>query len=165
MIRPGSAAVLVAAVFGGWTASAQVFEKFGEEQGWSIFLNTETGGCFMERPSTDGFVVQAGVSEAGAGFGYLALYTEAALDVDPGATRPVLVDLDGEQFVGTAMENKVGIYSGGYVVSDDPEFFKEFAQRQKMTIYPLDADAIEIDLAGTSAAMDATLACQTQQDQ
>ena len=54
-------------------------------------------------------------------------------------------------------------YSGGYVLSDSPEFAKDIAQQYVMTVFPEKEYAFTVDLAGTKKAMEMARACNQEQ--
>ena len=74
--------------FAATAALAQPYTAMGSQSGWNIFKNEATGGCFMERETSEGIVLQIGsvLTMTGAGdasdYGYLGIYV-------PGEAPPV----------------------------------------------------------------------------
>ena len=151
----------------GTAALAQPFESKGSTQGWNVFYNGTTGGCFMERAVGD-HVVQIGTEAAmlgdgeGETFGFLAVYTKEEVALHDGDMVPIFIDIDGERFGGDAVGVERDGYHGGYVISNSAEFGDAIAAGNTMTVAPDSENATDLSLAGSSAALDAVRACQAE---
>jgi hypothetical protein len=145
--------------------SAQPFRSFGTAGGWTIFHNEATRGCFMERETPNGIIMQVGTEAAMLGkgsdlpFGFLALYAPDRMGAT-GAGGEVRFSLGGVTFRGDAVGVIREGYRGGYVVANNPWFAEEVADQQTMVVHPETSDAVTIDLTGTRAAMAEVRACQ-----
>ena len=155
------------AAFAAIAVAAQPFEPKGSTEGWNIFFNEKTKGCFAEHQTPEGAVLQMGtqanmIGVEGTNFGFLAIYVPAALDVAPGEARPVTFEFGDGLFGGTAIGVARDGYSGGYAVADSEGFFEEIAAQQTMTVNPGTERAFEVDLTGTRSAIEAVRACQAE---
>jgi len=148
-------------------ALSQPFEAMGEVGDWKVFFNEASGGCFVERQSEDGVVMQMGteaamLSEDGNNYGFIAVYVPVPTEIQPGETRPVRFQLGDKTYGGDAVGAAREGYFGGYAVANSPNFIDDVANMQTMTVN-LDTDrALEIDLTGTKAALEALRACQVE---
>lgn len=84
-------------------------------------------------------------------------------DIEDGAVYTITFELDGQSFDGEA----IGIYLNGVRGADiafsNPDFLFDLAQRQTMTLYSDGTTVMAIDLAGSYAGLEATIACQEAQ--
>ena len=64
--------------------------------------------------------------------------------------------------VATSTKAKGG-YSGGYILTDDPEFKRAVARQYEMIVFPETVGAFVVDLKGTFRAMAAGRKCLDQQ--
>lgn len=162
----GVAVVCLAGLFA-VSANAQPFMAKGSVEGWSVFYNEATGGCFMETQQ-EPYVIQIGTEKAMLGegdneqFGFLAVYSSEAVEIGDGEEREVKFDIDGNMFSGNAVGAVREGFAGGYVVANNPNFGADLAMKQTLTINPGMENAVEIGLGGTNAAMEATRACQKE---
>ena len=131
-------------------------------EGWNILRDIDRGGCVMEKVNEDGYLIRIGKTEAGAEFGYVAVYTkDKKVNVIGGVTRDVEFDLDGERFYGTAAGDfESGGYRGGYAESNNPDFGKALAKKYVLTINPNTDNPLKLSLDGTFKAMAATRDCE-----
>ena len=67
------------------------FTKWGEAEGWTVFVDQSRGTCLIERVDAAGNVVQMGLTSSHE-FGYLGVFTQA--DVKP-KDNLVHLSLDG----------------------------------------------------------------------
>ncbi|MEP4430587.1 MAG: hypothetical protein ABJ349_00180, partial [Hyphomicrobiales bacterium] len=54
-------------------------------------------------------------------------------------------------------------YSGGYVLSDSPEFVKDVEQQYEMVVFPETEYAFIVDLTGTKKAIELARECNIKQ--
>ncbi|SDI45834.1 hypothetical protein [Aliiruegeria lutimaris] len=167
MIDYRKTALAVVACVAASGAIAQPFMGKGEVEGWNIFYNEATKGCFMETQQ-EPYVVQIGTEMAMLGegdtekFGFLAVYTSGDVEIADGEQREVKFDIDGAMFSGMATGAAREGFAGGYVVANNPNFGNDLAMKQTLTINPGMENAVEIDLTGTKMAMEATRECQKE---
>lgn len=140
-----------------------LFQKWGEAEGWTIYADRSRNTCLIERVDPVGNVVQMGLTEIRA-VGYLGVFTQADIDLEPGED-PVIVAFEDTIFAGTATRKTKHLpdgYKGGYVLTDDPEFFTLVQKNYEMVVFPDTANALVINLDGTLKAIDAAQACFTE---
>ena len=161
------AAVLVALSFA-TAASAQnpvpdasdKLVQYGEVGGWTIYANQTKGDCLIVRsfgPSS----VQMGVT-ANQDVGYLGVFTKEDIGLQNGTQSKVFISIDGRHYGGEATSTSGELtrgYSGGYILSDDPNLKRDLAKRYKMTVFPETKAAFVVDLKGTYKAMAAGRKC------
>ncbi|MFT5343978.1 MAG: reverse gyrase [Paracoccaceae bacterium] len=79
-----------------------------------------------------------------------------------GENEAVVISLDGTLYFGEATGMRGNItkgYSGGYVVSDDPQFVDDIARKYVMTVFPEKEYAFEVNLNGTYKAIEEAREC------
>ena len=146
-------------------ASADTFLKYGEVEGWKVYIDQEKKSCMLESVDSAENVVQMGLTEDRA-VGYLGVFTKGETEVSSGETETVAILIGENMYVGEAMGMRGNItkgYSGGYVLSDDPQFAKDIAQQYVMTVFPEKTYGFTIDLAGTKKALEMARECNEKQ--
>jgi hypothetical protein len=141
------------------------FLKYGEVEGWKVFIDQEKKSCLIEAVDASENVVQMGLT-ADKSVGYLGVFTKGETTVKAGDTEAVAILIGDNLYIGEAMGLRGNItsgYSGGYVLSDDPQFAKDIAQQYEMVVFPEKEYAFTVDLAGTKKAMEMARACNEQQ--
>ncbi|CAM5761523.1 hypothetical protein LMIY3S_00167 [Labrys miyagiensis] len=134
--------------------------KYGEVGGWTIYANQTRGDCLIVRsfgPSS----VQMGVT-ANRDVGYLGVFTKEDIGLQNGTKSKVFISIDGHLYGGEATSTSGELtrgYSGGYILSDDPNLKRDLAKRYKMTVFPETKAAFVVDLKGTYKAMAAGRKC------
>lgn len=147
------------------TAHADTFLKYGEVEGWKVFIDQEKKSCLIEAVDAAENVVQMGLTKD-RGVGYLGVFTKGETSVSRGETQEVVVLIGENIYVGQATGMRGNItkgYSGGYVLSDDPQFAEDLAQQYFLTVFPEKDYAIVIDLTGTRKAMAMARECSAKQ--
>ncbi|HBS49632.1 MAG TPA: hypothetical protein DEA05_05885 [Rhodobacteraceae bacterium] len=147
------------------TAQAEPFTLFGEVEGWKVFADAEKTSCLIEQMDPAGNVVQMGLTEDRA-VGYVGLFTLAETDFKRGETGAVAILLGENLYLGEATGMRGNItkgYSGGYVLSDDPQFVTDIAQQYEMVIFPEQPYAVVVDLTGTKKAIEMARECNAAQ--
>lgn len=147
--------------------AAQPFTPYDRVEGWSIWVNGATGGCFMEA-RRGALIVQMG-TQAGADFGFIAAYAEGEAGLAQGEEIAVVIDIDGAGFGGIARgvrrERADGtVIDGAVTISRSPEFGAALAEGRTMRVIGETGTLVEIDLSGTRAAIGAVRECQAVQD-
>ena len=146
-------------------AGADTFVKYGEIEGWKVFIDQEKKSCMLETVDSAENVVQMGLTKDRA-VGYLGVFTKGETEVKSGEAETVAILIGENLYVGQAMGMRGNItkgYSGGYVLSDDPQFAKDIAQQYVMTVFPEKDYGFTVDLAGTKKAMEMARECNEKQ--
>jgi len=149
------------------TASAgdAPFSQYGEAEGWIVFVDNEKNSCLVEKSDDLGNVVQMGLTKDRA-IGYVGVFTTAETDIKRGDAQAVLISLDGNLYVGEAKGMRGNItkgYSGGYVLSDDPQFVEDLARKHVMEVFPEKTYGFSVNLAGTYKAIEMARDCNKEQ--
>lgn len=134
--------------------ASDVLVKYGEVEGWTVYANKTRGDCLIVTQSGPG-AVQMGVT-ADQSVGYLGVFTQADIGIQNGNTSEIFVDIGGHLYKGVATTTSgqlKGGYSGGYILTDDPNFKRDVAKKYTMTVFPQTKGAFIVDLKGTYKAM------------
>lgn len=137
------------------------FVFFQEVEGWNIFKDTEKLSCFIEKGDSEGNVVQMGLTKDRS-VGYVGVFTTQETNIKKGETSEVGVLIGDNVYFGESKGMRGNItegYSGGYVVSDDPQFVKDIMQQYEMVVFPETNFSFSINLAGTLKAIEAGREC------
>jgi hypothetical protein len=159
------ALTIAAASLAATAASADTFLKYGEVEGWKVFIDQEKKSCLIEAVDAAENVVQMGLT-ADRGVGYLGVFTKGETTIKKGETEAVAILIGDNLYVGEATGMRGNItkgYSGGYVLSDDPQFAKDIAQQYEMIVFPEKEYSFIIDLTGTKKAMEMARECNEKQ--
>ena len=137
--------------------ASDVLVRYGDDiEGWTVYANQTRGDCLIVRdsigPDAAG-AVQMGVT-SNQEVGYLGVFTKKDIGIKPGTESPIFVSIDGKLYGGevTSADAKGG-YSGGYILTDDPNFKRDVAKKYTMVVFPETIGAFEVDLKGTFKAM------------
>jgi len=144
-------------------AWAQAPAQWGASGDWDIYIDPTVGnGCFMQRASEDGTVVQIG-AEPDARGGFFAVLNAAWTDITADQEAVMTFDFGDAKFAGDAKGVIKDGLPGGYAFFDNPKFVDEFGKRLTVTVSGEDGRAVEISLAGSQKAIAAVRACQEEQ--
>ena len=83
-----------------------------------------------------------------------------------GTKSEVFVSIGGHLYGGVATSTHgelKGGYSGGYILTDDPDFKRAVAKQYEMIVFPETVGAFVVDLKGTFRAMAAGRKCLDKQ--
>ncbi|AXI46475.1 hypothetical protein C1J03_10860 [Sulfitobacter sp. SK012] len=158
-----TAAIVTAALTTG--ASAETYEKYGEVEGWKVFVDQEKKSCLIEAVDAFENVVQMGLT-ADRSIGYLGVFTKADTNIKKGDTEGVAILIGENIYLGevTGMRGNITKgYSGGYVLSDSPMFVKDIEQQYEMVVFPETEYSFVVDLAGTKKAIEMARECNDKQ--
>ena len=137
------------------------FKKWGEVEGYTIYIDEAKNSCLAERIDQQENVLQMGLTEDQE-FGYLGVFTKSDIDaLDDG--DEILLSLDGELFSGVARTktgNLADGYQGGYVLTNNPNFVEAVQRKYEMIVFPEDDFAFIINLDGTFKAIEEARKCQ-----
>ena len=147
--------------------ASDVLVRYGDDvEGWTVYANQTRGDCLIVRdsigPDATG-AVQMGVTPNDQEVGYLGVFTKKDIGIKPGTESQIFVSIDGKLYggVSTTADAKGG-YSGGYILTDDPNFKRDVAKKYTMTVFPETIGAFEVDLKGTFRAMAMGRKCLNQ---
>lgn len=130
---------------------------------WTIHVDPAAGnGCFARREFDDGLVVEVGAVPKDAG-GFFAAYNPAWTTIEDGAAGVVSFDFGDAKFEGDVVGIIRDGLPGGYAFFDNPEFTSEFGKRTSVSVSGENGTEVEVDLTGTSDAIEAVKACQAEQ--
>ncbi|MEM0946909.1 MAG: hypothetical protein AAGK37_05855 [Pseudomonadota bacterium] len=165
-----AAAALTACVVA-TSASAQDFEFFEFREGWNIFRSTATGGCFMERQTEEGIVLQVGSLQTmtGAGgaddFGYLGIYIPGEAPENAGGDPLLVLESGPNRYIAEAHSQERQGFWGGFIVSGTgSDLANDLRTRKSMRGITVNGGGFDIDLTRTNInrALDRTAECQNQ---
>jgi hypothetical protein len=145
--------------------AADTFLKYGEVEGWKVFIDADKKSCLIEAVDAQENVVQMGLTED-RGVGYLGVFTKGETTIKAGDTEAVAILIGDNMYIGEAMGLRGNItkgYSGGYVLSDDPQFATDIAQQYEMVVFPEKEYGFIVDLTGTKKAMEMARECTAKQ--
>ena len=141
--------------------ASDVLVRYGDDvEGWTIYTNQTRGDCLIVRsdgPSS----VQMGVT-ANQEVGYLGVFTKEDIGLQNGNKSEIFVSIDGQLYKGVATSTSgelKGGYSGGYILTDDPNFKRDVAKKYEMIVFPETKGTFVVDLKGTFKAMAAGRKC------
>lgn len=146
-------------------ASADNFLKYDEVEDWKIFVDQERKSCLIEKQFDSGEVVQMGLTQD-RGVGYVGVFTDEETDIKQGEKQLVAIALGENIYIGEAAGLRGSItkgYSGGYVLSEDPQFVTDIAQQYEMVVFPETSFAFVVDLTGTKKAIEMARTCNQEQ--
>ncbi len=146
-------------------ALADTFTLYGEAEGWNVFVDHEKQSCLIEKKDDLDNVVQMGLTEDHS-VAYVGVFTTADTKIKRGAKEAVAILLGDNLYLGEATGMRGNItkgYTGGYVLSDDPQFITDIAQQYVMIVFPEKDYTFGVDLTGTKKAIDMARACNAEQ--
>lgn len=158
-----SAGLVLVSALTATTAFGQDLISWGEAGGWAVAVDPTLGnGCLLTSDFEDGSTVRIGFDRL-AGNGYVAAFNEAWGDIEAGATYPVTFMLDDQQYDGEATGMFLGELPGAVITFDNVDFLADLALRNTMVLSNDGGEIMAIDLAGSDAAIEQTIACQEEQ--
>lgn len=169
MTIAGTAALLLGATVG----LAQTYELFDQNGAWNVFHNTETKGCFMERLTNEGIVIQIGSLQSmldgeGTTVGaFMGIYVPGEAPAGSGGNPNLVLKLGPNTYDAKAFTVSRDDYWGGYFVSEgDQDLAWDVQNRNTMEIHTSNGALVKIKLNRTGFAMNeaikATQACQAK---
>ena len=96
----------------------------------------------------------------------VGIFTKEKTDIKRGEKGAVAIMLGDNLYVGEGTGMKGNItkgYSGGYVLSDNPQFADDLAKQKVMVVFPEKEFAFTVDLTGTYKAMEMARECNEKQ--
>jgi hypothetical protein len=149
----------------GAAAAADSFVKYGEVEGWNVYLDQDKKSCLIEAIDAAENVVQMGLTKD-KGVAYIGVFVKGETKVRKGETEAVAVALGDNVYIGEATGMRGNItkgYSGGYVLTDDPQVVEDVAQQYEMVVFPEKEHAFVVDLTGTKKAIEMARECNAEQ--
>ncbi len=140
------------------------FTSWGEESGWTIYVDEGRGACLIERVDENANVVQMGLTKDHA-FGYLGVFTQNAEVKN--RKKPIVLSLDGNLYSADAKpktKNLADGYVGGYFLTNNPGFVDDVMKKYDMIVFPEDSYAFTVSLDGTLKAIEAARKCNMEQN-
>ena len=144
---------------------ADKFVGYGSVDGWNVHIDTEKGTCLVETKDDFDNVIQMGLTEDRA-IGYIGIFTKAETNIRTDVKQDVALLIGENLYVGEATGMRGNItkgYSGGYVLTDDPEVYEAIRRAPTMTVFPEKEYSFIVDLAGTAKALDLAKKCNEDQ--
>lgn len=92
-------------------ATADTFLRYGEVEGWKVFVDQDKKSCLIEAVDDVENVVQMGLTED-RGVGYVGVFTKAKTDIKRGDTEAVAILLGDNIYIGEATGMKGNITKG-----------------------------------------------------
>jgi hypothetical protein len=138
--------------------------RYGEVEGWTVYANNTRRNCYIARVFGSG-AVQMGVT-SDPHIGYLGVFTKEDIGIRNGRQSEIFVSIGGTLYGGisTGLKGDVqGGYSGGYILTNSPEFKRAVAKQYEMVVFPETVGAFTVDLTGTYKAMDMGRECFRKQ--
>ena len=146
-------------------ATADTFTKYGEAEGWNVYADKEKLSCLIENVDDAGNVVQMGLTPD-RGVGYVGVFTKGETTIQKNDKEAVAVLIGENLYLGEATGMRGNItkgYSGGYVLSDDPQFVEDIARQYEMVVFPEKKHSFIVNLAGTLKAIEMARECNAEQ--
>lgn len=141
--------------------AADEFAFYETVEGWNIFEDLEKRSCFIEKGDSVGNVVQMGLTEDRS-VGYLGVFTTQPTHIKKGEVSEIGILIGDNVYLGESTGMRGNItegFSGGYILSDDPQFVTDVMQQYEMVVFPDTDFAFTINLDGTLKAIEAAKAC------
>ena len=158
-------ATVTACAFMPAAAFADTFLKYGEVEEWRVYADVDKKSCLIEKQFPSGDIVQMGLTENRA-VGYVGVFTDEETDIKQGDTSAVAILMGDNIYLGEAAGLRGNItkgYSGGYILSDDPQFVEDIAQQYEMIVFPEKTYGFVVDLTGTKKAIEMARECNAEQ--
>ena len=133
---------------------------YGEVEDWTIYSDASRGSCLIERSDANGNVVQMGMTKDLSAV-YVGVFTTAHVSIKK--SEPIEIVVDGVVFAGEAVGIRSGKlkgnYSGGYVLSNNPDFVTAIAEGRELVAFPEKTGLFVVDLTGTKRAIEEAKKC------
>ncbi|CUH49470.1 MULTISPECIES: hypothetical protein [Ruegeria] len=140
------------------------FTNWGEESGWTIFVDDSRGSCLIERMDENQNVVQMGLTKDHE-MGYLGVFTKNDIGLK-GKKEKIFLSLDGNVYEAEAHKKTKHLadgYTGGYILANNAQFVDDVMNKYEMTVFPKKEFAFTVSLDGTKKAIEAARQCNTEQ--
>jgi len=144
-------------------ASAQDLVYWGQVGVWDVLIDPSLGnGCLIQAEFDNGSLVRIGFDRIDE-VGYVTVFNEAWGDIAEGEVYAMAFTLDGQAYEGEGYGFYLGDVPGIDIVFDNEDFLFDIARRRFMTFFNAGGEVMTINLAGTSAGLNAAVVCQNAQ--
>lgn len=153
------------ALAGAAAADEPKFSGYGAVEGWNIFVDHEKKTCLIEKKDDLENVVQMGLTEDRS-VAYIGIFTKAETDIKKGETDAIAILLGENLYLGEATGMRGNItkgYSGGYILTDNPQVIEDVAKEKLMVVFPETSYTFAVNLDGTFKAIEAAKKCNEEQ--
>jgi len=140
------------------------FVKWGEESGWTIYVDENRGSCLIERVDENQNVVQMGLTQDHE-LGYLGVFTKNDIGLS-GKNEEIILSIDGKLYSAEAKKKTKNLadgYTGGYILANNPNFISDVMKKYDMIVFPEEEFAFTVSLDGTLKAIEAARKCNMEQ--
>jgi hypothetical protein len=137
------------------------FAFYDTVDGWNVFKDNEKLSCFIEKSDEMSNVVQMGLTKDRS-IAYVGVFTKQETNIKKGETGEIGILIGENVYFGESTGMRGNItegYSGGYILSDNPQFVEDVAKQYVMTVFPETNFAFTINLDGTLKAIEAARTC------
>ena len=140
------------------------FTKWGDADGWTIYVDGTRGTCLAERMDANENVLQMGLTEDKS-LGYIGVFTKNDVGLKSGKEK-LLVAIDGKLYEGPARRVAKHLpegYQGGYLLANNPVFVEDVMKKYDMVVFPEHENTFVVSLDGTLKAIEAARVCNAEQ--
>ena len=136
-----------------------VFKKWGQADGWTLYVNETRNDCVAERIDNNGNVLTMGVT-SDRELGYIGIFTRADLGLKSGKDT-IKVSIDDRMYEGPSrtVTHLANGYTGGYLLGNRPVFIEDVMKQYEMVVHPGEENSFTISLDGTLKAVEAAREC------
>ncbi|MDW4551445.1 hypothetical protein R5H32_19020 [Defluviimonas sp. D31] len=143
--------------------AANGLTNWGESGQWSVLVDPDSGnGCLIQKDFSDGLRIRFGNLPLLSG-GFFAALSRDWSDLEAGTTGTVRFLTGEAKFAGEAEFLEEDGWYGGSAFFNNPNFVTEMAKRRSITVIGPSGGTFEVDLAGSSKAIDLMQECQEAQ--
>jgi len=146
-------------------AFADKFVGYGAVEGWNVYVDTEKKSCMIETKDDLDNVVQMGLTEE-RDVAYIGIFTKDKTNIQRGFKKEIAILLGENLYLGevTGMRGNITKgYSGGYVLTDDPQVIEDIAKEHVMVVFPEEEFSFIVNLSGTYKALELARECAQAQ--
>jgi len=153
---PAAFCASMALAANGWT-------EWGQSGDWLVLIDPDQGnGCLIQKDFSDGIRIRFGHLPLRSG-GFFAALSRDWTDLETGRTGTVRFLTDEAKFAGEVETIEEDGWHGGSAFFNNPNLVPELAKRRSITVIGPRGRTFEVDLAGSSKAIDLMQACQKEQ--
>jgi hypothetical protein len=143
--------------------AADGLTDWGQSGDWSVLIDPDEGnGCLIQKDFSDGIRIRFGNLPLQSG-GFFAALSRDWSDLEIGTTGTVKFLMDDAKFAGEVQTIEEDGWYGGSAFFNNPELFTAMAKRRSVTVIGPRGRTFEVDLAGSSKAIDVMQECQKEQ--
>ena len=144
--------------------ASDVLVKYGDEvEGWTVYENQTRGDC---RSCANMVRVRCKWGSPQMRRWDISACSRRRISAFKNGTKSeIFVSIGGNLYGGVATSTRgelKGGYSGGYILTDNPNFKRDVAKKYEMIVFPETKGAFVVDLKGTYKAMAMGRKCLTK---